>query len=172
MIKKGQIGDLRWEVLDAAPEMQRVGAEVEVRTSMDGGTYRSYHYRSLAQATQYLSLLGVVVLIEGLVEEFCDWWNGDGYDGKSAFVLEVGKAPRIVKPKNGTDFSLKEAQNLVDGYIEVVNIDKGLIAIVDEEGFLKNKENNVKADGCIAYHSGRVTQLCGTVVLCNSSMLK
>lgn len=68
MKKKGQIGGLHWEVLDAAPDMQRAGAKVEVRTSMRGGTYRSYHYRSMAQATQYLSLLGVAVLIDGLVD--------------------------------------------------------------------------------------------------------
>lgn len=87
-------------------------------------------------------------------------------------MLEVGKPPRIVRPKNGTDFGLEEAQKLVGGYIEVVTISKGLIAIIDEEGRVKNKENNIKADGCIAYHSGMVTQLHGTVVLCNSSMLK
>lgn len=42
-----------------------------------------------------------------------------------------------VQPKNNKDYSLKECQNMVGGYVEVVTLQQGKIALVDEEGALK-----------------------------------
>jgi hypothetical protein len=49
------------------------------------------------------------------------------------------KQDKIVKvePENGHDYSYKECQDMVGGFIEVVYLTNGIIAIVDEEGALK-----------------------------------
>lgn len=39
-----------------------------------------------------------------------------------------------VQPGNGSDFSLKELQGLVNGYIQVLQIDDKTYMVVDEEG--------------------------------------
>lgn len=39
-----------------------------------------------------------------------------------------------IKPKNGRDFELEEAQRYVDGYIEVVRLTDDQIMIINEEG--------------------------------------
>ena len=167
-------GKLYYEAREPKEEYKRLGAVVEVCTSEDKNmkVYRSYHFRSIQDASRYVMLLYLYLTDDKVCAPFLEWWNGEGYDGKSAYVLEVGKSPRIVRPKNGTDFGLKEIQSLVDGYIEVVYLSKDAIAIVDEEGVCKCKDLNQRANSCIAFLSGQALCLCGTVVICNTSMLK
>ncbi len=45
--------------------------------------------------------------------------------------------------------TLEEAQKIVGGYIEMVNVGHGKTLVVDEEGRLKSKEIN--AEGCKLY---------------------
>lgn len=57
-------------------------------------------------------------------------------------VKEVGKQPKIVEKEN----TLETYQGLVDGLIEVVHrpfLPGDAIAIVDEEGLLKNRPMNI-----------------------------
>ena len=39
-----------------------------------------------------------------------------------------------VSPKNGKDYKLKELQDIVDGYIEIVYLQNNKIMVVNEEG--------------------------------------
>ena len=80
----------------------------------------------------------------------CDKCNGELVvplrmvlnDRKTAVVLKPNQVG-IIKP-NDQYFSLKELQNLVDGYIEIApEIIPGFITIVNEEGLIKNLPFNV-----------------------------
>lgn len=57
-----------------------------------------------------------------------------------------------VQPKNGSDFSLEELQDFVEGYIEVVRLKDDKIMVVNEEGKLNGLPFNVGAT--LAYNEG------------------
>lgn len=76
-------------------------------------------------------------------------------------------------PKNGTDFSLKELQNYVDGYIEIVNLrSENNIMIVNEEGAINGMLVNLKAS--MIYSKAFNVNQCiyGDVVICKHNMVK
>jgi hypothetical protein len=50
-----------------------------------------------------------------------------------------------IQPNNKKDFSLKELQEIVGGYIEIVHFKNGMIMVVDEEGKLKGYDYNKEA---------------------------
>lgn len=50
-----------------------------------------------------------------------------------------------VEPQNGAQFTLKELNRFVDGYIEIVFLNDGRLMVVNEEGKLKGLPLNVKA---------------------------
>lgn len=71
-----------------------------------------------------------------------------------------------IQPANGSDFQLEELQEAVGGYIEIINLDNGMILVVDEEGLLKHKPMNLKASflaGC---------GIVGDAVYCKSEEVK
>lgn len=72
-----------------------------------------------------------------------------------------------VAPKNGNKFELKELQDYVGGYIEVVQIpeDNSLIAIVNEEGLLKRLPYNSAANLMFGL------ELVGDIIICPRTML-
>lgn len=79
-----------------------------------------------------------------------------------------------IEPENGTDFSLKEVQTYVDGFIEVIYLNKELIMIVNEEGKLSPLPTNDLAS-LIAYKCEAISNkdyIAGDVVICPSVMLK
>lgn len=71
----------------------------------------------------------------------------------------------MVIPENGNPYpadipnDLQPIQDLIGGYIEVLPLWTGVVAIVDEEGKLKNRKPNVWVEKFQDY-------LCGTVILC------
>ena len=70
-----------------------------------------------------------------------------------------------VNPKNGTDFSLEELQAIVEGYIEPIYFEHGVM-VVNEEGFMKNLKPNWKA-------SEMARQIIvGNVLLCANNQIK
>lgn len=83
----------------------------------------------------------------------------------SAELIKVNGERVTISPKNGTDFKLKELQELVGGFIEIVQM-YGHIMVVDEEGLLKQKPYNAIA----SVISGR--PLVGNVVFCTPEMVK
>ena len=92
-----------------------------------------------------------------------------------ATLIPIDKDPERVYPKNGTDFKLDEAQSLVDGNIEVIDIRDGsdFIMIINDDGKF-TKEPNLVATS-IARKTKSIfpnDYICGDVVLCHTSMLK
>lgn len=47
-----------------------------------------------------------------------------------------------IAPKNGTEYTLKELQGFVGGYIELVPMSKGRYAVVNEEGMFHGLDLN------------------------------
>lgn len=72
-----------------------------------------------------------------------------------------------VAPKSGSNFSLKELQEYVGGYIEIVQIpeDNSLIAIANEEGLLKRLPYNSAANIMFGL------ELVGDIIICPKTML-
>lgn len=60
-----------------------------------------------------------------------------------AIIIKTDGTTKTVEPKNGKTFSLRELQEAVDGYIELISLDDGRLMIVDEEAKVKpgNKLN-------------------------------
>jgi len=63
----------------------------------------------------------------------------------TAVLYEPGKRGRAIAPDNGTDFSLKELQEFVGGYIEMINLRGTEVMIVNEEGMLRRMKPNREA---------------------------
>lgn len=78
-----------------------------------------------------------------------------------------------ITPENGTDFSLGEAQRVVEGYIEVLPLTDDQIMILNDEGkFCKdyNAVATVIAELHHAIFDG--DYICGDVIICPAEMLK
>lgn len=80
--------------------------------------------------------------------------------------LKADTTVEAIRPDNGTDFSLKELQGYVGGYIEIVRLPNNYILVVDEEGELKQKKLNKKASELAGQ------PIVGDVVLCKSKMVR
>ena len=78
-----------------------------------------------------------------------------------------------VFPANGMDFKLNELQSFVDGYIEVVMLDKtSEIMVVNEEGKLKGLPINRNATEYLLRNSQIDDIIVGDVLVCNRNMVK
>lgn len=76
-----------------------------------------------------------------------------------------------VKPKNGKDFKLKELNEFVGGYIEIVYLYNSEIMVVNEEGKIKNLPLNEKATN-IVRKNGIIDIIVGNVLLCKQNEIK
>lgn len=83
----------------------------------------------------------------------------------SAMLIKADTTVEAITPKESECFSLKELQDYVGGYIEILNLENDYILVVDEEGRLKNKKLNKKA----SEFAGQ--PIVGDVVLCKSNMV-
>lgn len=92
---------------------------------------------------------------------------------KEATIIHTDGSEEKVVPANGNDFSLEEAQKIVGGYIEVVNLTDGNILVCNEEGKLMSMENNPKATEIAVKHNALLEgdYMVGNVLLCSSDML-
>jgi hypothetical protein len=64
---------------------------------------------------------------------------------KQAFIYQANGEIIPVMPKDGKFFTLKELQDIVKGYIEIVNLQDGRLMIVNEEGKLDGLKPNPEA---------------------------
>ncbi len=89
-----------------------------------------------------------------------------------AYHISAGGEIKEISPRNGKEFELEEAQAHVEGYIEVVQLNKDQIMIVNEEGKY-DKEYNAIATGIADLHNALWSgdYICGNVVVCPSRML-
>lgn len=79
-----------------------------------------------------------------------------------------------VRPKNGRDFSLAELQKMVNGCIEIVDLNNGFIIVCNEEGKLEGLPVNQVATSLAITYKAIAPFDCinGDVLLCESSMVK
>lgn len=75
------------------------------------------------------------------------------------------------KPKNGTDYSLKELQEIVGGLIQIINLKDDLIMVVNEEGLLIGLEKNQFATA-LAIINEAAELIVGDVLVCHTDMVK
>ena len=83
-----------------------------------------------------------------------------------AFIINTSGDETEMIPKNGSDFELKELQDVVGGLIELVPLTNGKLLIVDEEGLFKSLPVITKAS-LLARQT-----IVGTAVVCENSQLK
>ena len=63
-----------------------------------------------------------------------------------ATIIKTDGTKQNIEPKDGKTFSLKELQEAVGGYIELVPLNDGKLLVCDEEGKLKaNAQINEEA---------------------------
>jgi hypothetical protein len=76
-----------------------------------------------------------------------------------------------VAPKNKKDFTLKDLQEFVGGYIELVFLGAGRVLVVNEEGKLEGLPPNVRATEIIRAQ-GITDVIAGDALLCPSKLIK
>lgn len=93
---------------------------------------------------------------------------------KEAKIIHANGTEEKIVPTNGSDFSLEEAQKVVGGLIEVVNLSNEMIIVCNEEGLYMNLDVNQKAtDLCLkseAILPGSF--IVGDVIYCHTDMIR
>ena len=84
-----------------------------------------------------------------------------------AQIIKADGTKIDVTPKNGTDFQLSELQEVVGGYIEIVETIDKQIMVVNEEGKLIGLPFNEEATRLVRYDV-----IVGDVLVCASSQVK
>lgn len=82
-------------------------------------------------------------------------------------IITVSGEIKAIKPKNGKAFTLKEMQDVVEGYIEVTQTVEGKNMVVNEEGKLIGLPYNAKATSIHKYNDPIV----GNVLVCDEGEL-
>lgn len=96
-----------------------------------------------------------------------------GLTQENAYIISESGGVREIKPKNGTDFSLEEVQNAVDGFVEIVYLNDKQIMIINEEGKYTKKCNQVAtAIARLNRVLFKFDYISGDVILCPTGMLK
>lgn len=88
---------------------------------------------------------------------------------QSVIIMADGLLKKV-DPANGTDFSLNELNEIVDGYIEVLHIGDKLL-VCNEEGKLNNLSYNAKATRLINA-AGIKDYIVGNVLFCDKDKIK
>lgn len=89
-----------------------------------------------------------------------------------AKIYKMNGEVLYIEPKNGSDFSLEELQEIVRGYIEILPLDDDEIIVLNEEGKCKNLAINAMATYRIqdaGYHGDYIV---GDVLVCRSDEVK
>lgn len=77
-----------------------------------------------------------------------------------------------IQPKNGKDFSLKEMQEIVDGYIEILDLNDGRIIVLNEEGKCDGLPYNHLATLMYRKSYNTLDFIVGDVLVCDSKQVK
>ncbi len=70
---------------------------------------------------------------------------------KQAFIYQANGEIIPITPKNNVSFTLKEMQDIVGGYIELIYLKDGRLMIVNEEGKMNELKPNPEASKLIMY---------------------
>lgn len=85
-----------------------------------------------------------------------------------AQILRTDGRWENVQPANGTDFSLKEVQAIVGGYVELVQLWDGRIMLINEEGKLDGLPLNVEATRLFLVERDGYDVIVGDALICES----
>lgn len=58
-------------------------------------------------------------------------------------IITMDGLVRDVRPSDGSSFNLKECQQVVDGYIEIVHLQPDMVMVINEEGKFMKEYNSV-----------------------------
>ena len=58
-----------------------------------------------------------------------------------ATLIFTNSSKEQVEPKNGIDFSLRELQKMVNGYIDVIDLHNGEVMVINDEGKFTEEPN-------------------------------
>lgn len=84
-----------------------------------------------------------------------------------ARIIKTTGETIFVEPKNRVDFSLEELQQIVDGYIEIVQLGNNECMVVNEDGHSLGMNVNIKATNVYGYDV-----IVGDVLICNVNQIK
>jgi len=84
------------------------------------------------------------------------------------FIKSNGTEVELL-PESGKHFTLKEMQDCVGGFIEIVYTQDGRLIVLDEEGKLKGKEVNLKATKLYGNTNDCIV---GDVLVCTNKEVK
>lgn len=96
----------------------------------------------------------------------------------SAYILKPNGERIDVVPRarggelNPSTFSLTEMQDIVGGYIQIVNLTDEVFMVVDEEGKFKDYDYNQKATEMVQKCFNTRDYIVGTVLVCSSDMIE
>lgn len=85
-----------------------------------------------------------------------------------ATILKTDGTCEQRQPANGTDFGLHEAQEIVDGYVEVVPLADGRIMLLNEEGKLRDLDVNKEATALYLDGRAGIDVIVGDVLVCEN----
>ena len=85
-------------------------------------------------------------------------------------IIKADGLQKKVDPANGTDFSIDELNEFVDGYIEILHIGDKLL-VCNEEGKLKNLQYNATAT-CLINAVGIKDYIVGNALFCDKDKIK
>jgi hypothetical protein len=64
---------------------------------------------------------------------------------KQAFIYTVSGEILPILPMNGVEFGLKEMQEIVGGYLQIVHLKDGRLMVINEEGKMDHLDYNEQA---------------------------
>lgn len=79
---------------------------------------------------------------------------------------------RTVVPKNGTDYTLAELQHFVDGYIQVLRLNRRKVLVINEEGKMRGLPVNQTATTYYRLHTSSNDFIVGNALLCIKEHVK
>lgn len=77
-----------------------------------------------------------------------------------------------VEPKNGTDYSLEELQEIVGGHIEILSLNDEEIMVLNEEGKILGLDLNDNATAIISEAGYWDDFIVGDVLVCKSDEVR
>ena len=94
------------------------------------------------------------------------FFNLNRINMKAQIIKTTGEVIEV-EPNNKSDFSLKEMQDIVGGYIEIVHLGNRKCMVVNEDGVYMNLPLNHKASNMYQRNV-----ILGDVLICNSNQIK
>lgn len=91
-----------------------------------------------------------------------------------AYIIYTDGREEQVTPANGKTFDLEELQNIVGGYIQIIEMGNDTFMVVDEDGKFKGYERNAKATAMYRKLPYIIPGDCivGNVLICDCEMIE